>query len=80
MKNGRLEFIRKENIKMIRQSIINRIDRYTKNRGLEVTEMKELEPCYNEGYKFNEIRFITNDNKSHLFSEMNVNKKHWFIV
>lgn len=65
---------------MIRQSIINRIDRYTKNRGLEVTEMKELEPCYNEGYKFNEIRFITNDNKSHLFSEMNVNKKHWFIV
>lgn len=42
--------------------------------------MKELEPCFNGGYKFNEIRFITNDDKSHLFSEMNVDKRHWFIV
>ena len=65
---------------MIRQSIINRINRYAKNRGLEVTKMKELEPCYNEGYKFNRVRFITNDNKSHLFSEMNFDKRHLFIV
>lgn len=71
---------RKENIKMIRQSIINRINKYAKNRGLKVTKMKELEPCFNGGYKFNEIRFITNDDKSHLFSEMNVDKRHWFIV
>lgn len=65
---------------MIRQSIINRINRYAKNRGLEVTEIKESKPRYNGGYKFNEIRFMTNDNKSHLFSEMNFNKRHWFIV
>lgn len=65
---------------MIRQSIINRVNRYAKNQGLEVTEMEELKPRYNEGYKFNEIRFITNDNKLHLFSEMNFDKRHWFII
>ena len=75
-----MEEIEKKKKKGKYKSIINRINRYAKNRGLEVTKMKELESCYNEGYKFNEIRFITNDNKSHLFSEMNFDKRHWFIV
>lgn len=65
---------------MIRQSIINRINRYAKNRGLEVTKVKELEPCYNGGYKFNKIRFITSSGISWLFCEMDCNKRHWFIV
>lgn len=33
---------------MIKQSIINRINRYAKNRELKVTEIKEIEHCYNE--------------------------------
>lgn len=65
---------------MIRKSIINRINKYAKNRGLEVVHMKELEPHYNGGYKFNKIRFITNDNELYIFSEMDCNKRRWYIV
>lgn len=65
---------------MIRQSIINRINRYAKNRGLEVTEIKEVEVHYNRGYKFNRIQFITSGGISWLFCEMDCNKRHWFIV
>lgn len=49
---------------MIRQSIINRINRYAKKRGLEVTEIKEVEVHYNRGYKFNRIQFITSSGTS----------------
>jgi hypothetical protein len=52
---------------MIRKSIIDRVNRYAKNRGLKVTEIKEIE-------------FITNNGNSWLFCEMDCNKRHWFIV
>lgn len=65
---------------MIRQSIINRINRFAKKRGLEVTEIKEVEVHYNRGYKFNKIQFITSSGTSWLFCEMDCNKRHWFIV
>lgn len=65
---------------MIRKSIIDRVNRYTKNRGLKVTEIKEIESHYNRGYKFNRIEFITNNGNSWLFCEMDCNKRHWFIV
>ncbi len=65
---------------MIRQGIANRINRYAKNRGLEIIKIEEVESHYNNGYKFNRVRFITNDNEHYLFSEMDCNKRHWFIV
>lgn len=65
---------------MIRQSVINRINRYAKNRGLKVTEIKEIESHCNRGYKFNRIEFITSNGNSWLFCEMDCNKRHWFIV
>lgn len=65
---------------MIRQSIINRINRFAKKRGLEVTEIKEVEVRYNRGYKFNRIQFITSTGTSWLFGEMDCNKRHWYIV
>mgnify|MGYP005913948539 CR=1 FL=1 len=52
---------------MIRKSIINRINRHAKNRGLKVTEIKE-------------IKFITSNGNSWLFCEMDCNKRHQFIV
>lgn len=44
---------------MIRQGIINRINRYAKNRGLKVTEIKKVEIHYNRGYRFNRVEFTT---------------------
>lgn len=65
---------------MIRKSIIDSVNRYAKNRGLKVTEIKKIESHYNRGYKFNRIEFITNNGNSWLFCEMDCNKRHWFIV
>lgn len=65
---------------MIRQSIINRINRFAKKRGLEVTEIKEIEAHYNRGYKFNRIQYITSSGISGRFCELDCNKRHWFIV
>ena len=65
---------------MIRQSVINRINRYAKKRGLEITEMKEIKSTYNRGYKFNRVEFTILGNSRYWFYEMECNKRHWFIV
>ena len=64
---------------MVRQGIINRINKYAKNRGLKVIEIKEVEEHYNRGYKFNKIEFTTTGGWF-LFYEMDCNKRHWFII
>lgn len=60
--------------------IIDRINRYAKNRGSEVTEIKEVEVHYDRGHRFNRIQSITSNGNSWLFCEMDCNKRHWSIV
>ena len=65
---------------MIRKGIINRINRYARNRGLEITEIREISPSFQCHYKFNRIEFYTDNGSRFRFCEMDCDKRLWFIV
>lgn len=64
----------------MRESIKKRIEKFAKNRNLEIDYIQPMKVEYNEGYKFNTFDFWTSDGRCHSFCEMNYNKRRWFII
>lgn len=64
---------------MIRKSIINKINRFAKKENVKVIFIDEPEVVYYRGYRFNHIKFKTTGGE-YLYSEMECNKRHWYIV
>lgn len=64
---------------MIRESIINKINRFAKKEGIKVIFIDEPELAYYRGYRFNHIKFKTTSGE-YLYSEMESDRRHWYIV